>query len=263
MFGKLVPSGGGPPIPLLISKLVVGRQRTCEIPLCYPTVSARHCELELLNGFWFVRDLGSRNGIRVNGHACTTEWLLPSDMLAISGHRYTVLYSPPAGQPPPQRLCVPNQSSEPPVPSSPLRFPEAPPAPRILPEARPVPPENERPADQQVWEPEMSATTLGKLMPCGGGPPIPLLRPRLIVGRHSGCDIVLRWAMVSGRHCELTWVNGTWSVRDLGSRNGTRVDGIRCESERLLPGSILWIGGLCFQIAYAQQEVPLSPKEET
>src|SRR5439155_17701283 len=62
MLGKLAPCGGGPPIPLLKPKLLVGRQRFCDIPLNFPNVSSRHCELELIDGYWFVRDLGSSNG---------------------------------------------------------------------------------------------------------------------------------------------------------------------------------------------------------
>jgi pSer/pThr/pTyr-binding forkhead associated (FHA) protein len=71
MLGKLVPCGGGPPTPLLRPKLLVGRRSSCHIPLPFATVSARHCDLELLDGSWRVRDLGSSNGTRVNGLLCT------------------------------------------------------------------------------------------------------------------------------------------------------------------------------------------------
>jgi adenylate cyclase len=91
---------------------------------------------------------------------------------------------------------------------------------------------------------------LGKLVPCGGGPPLPLLQTRLLVGRDPACDILLYSPAVSGRHCVLEWVAGSWSVRDLGSKNGTRVDGVRCEEQRLPPGSILTVGGLRFQVVY-------------
>jgi adenylate cyclase len=41
----------------------------------------------------------------------------------------------------------------------------------------------------------------GELVPVGGGDNIPLLKPNLIVGRRESCDIVLRFANVSGQHC--------------------------------------------------------------
>jgi pSer/pThr/pTyr-binding forkhead associated (FHA) protein len=46
-----------------------------------------------------------------------------------------------------------------------------------------------------------------------------------IVGRHSGCDFLLDHPMVSRRHCRLTlWDDRVW-VEDLGSLNGTWLNG--------------------------------------
>ncbi len=94
MFGELNPCGGGDPIPLQKQRLVVGRQPSCDIMLRFPNVSSRHCELQLLNGYWHVRDLGSRNGIKVNGIRCESHWLMPGDVISVAKHRYEVNYSP-------------------------------------------------------------------------------------------------------------------------------------------------------------------------
>jgi adenylate cyclase len=102
MFGELNPCGGGDPIPLQKSRLVVGRQPSCDIILRFPNVSSRHCEFSLVNGYWHVRDLGSRNGIKVNGIRCDSHWLMPGDVLSVSKHRYEVNYSPEAEAPPPE-----------------------------------------------------------------------------------------------------------------------------------------------------------------
>jgi predicted component of type VI protein secretion system len=101
MFGELNPCGGGDPIPLQKQRLVVGRQPSCDIILRFPNVSSRHCEFQLLNGYWHVRDLGSRNGIKVNGLRCESHWLMPGDVLSVAKHRYEVNYSPEAEAPPP------------------------------------------------------------------------------------------------------------------------------------------------------------------
>ena len=101
MFGELNPCGGGDPIPLQKPRLVVGRQPSCDIILRFPNVSSRHCEFQLLNGYWHVRDLGSRNGIKVNGIRCDSHWLMPGDVLWVAKHRYEVNYSPEAEAPPP------------------------------------------------------------------------------------------------------------------------------------------------------------------
>ncbi len=101
MLGELNPCGGGDPIPLLKPRLIVGRQRSCDIALEFANVSSRHCELELINGYWYVRDLDSRNGIKVNGIRCDSHWLMPGDIISVSKHRYEVAYSPNGAPPPP------------------------------------------------------------------------------------------------------------------------------------------------------------------
>src|SRR5579883_2737007 len=65
--GEIVPTGGGDVIPLPRSPLVLGRRESCDICLDFPNISGRHCELFFQNGFWFIRDLNSKNGLKVNG----------------------------------------------------------------------------------------------------------------------------------------------------------------------------------------------------
>jgi predicted component of type VI protein secretion system len=105
MFGELVPVGGGDPIPLLKKKLLVGRREGCDITLRFSNVSAHHCQLSLEQGYWFVKDLKSRNGTKINGTRVTRKRMDPGDLLAVAKHRYTVNYSPvdlgAAGPPPP------------------------------------------------------------------------------------------------------------------------------------------------------------------
>lgn len=90
----------------------------------------------------------------------------------------------------------------------------------------------------------------GELLPLGGGDPIPLLKPDLIVGRREGADIVLRFPNVSGNHCELTLGEGYWSVKDLRSSNGTKVNGTRVSEQQLKPGDKLTIANHEYEIAF-------------
>ena len=53
------------------------------------------------------------------------------------------------------------------------------------------------------------------------------LRRRTLVGRHRRCDLQLGGASVSSEHAILRWTDRGWQVRDLGSRNGTWVRGLR------------------------------------
>src|SRR5205823_5030111 len=75
--------------------------------------------------------------------------------------------------------------------------------------------------------PHMAGQPLGELVPLGGGDTIPLVREVMTVGRRSTCDIHLNFPNVSGQHCEFSYKNGFWYVRDLGSQNGTKVGGER------------------------------------
>jgi len=104
MYGQLVPVGGGDPIPLLKKKLLVGRREGCDITLRFANVSAHHCQLSLEHGYWFIKDLKSRNGTKLNGTRIERKRVDPGDELSVAKHKYRVEYSPvdlgAAGPPP-------------------------------------------------------------------------------------------------------------------------------------------------------------------
>src|SRR5262249_31941401 len=83
---------------------------------------------------------------------------------------------------------------------------------------------------------------------------IPLIREVLTLGRRDSCDIPLRLPNVSGQHCELSFVDGCWWLRDLGSTNGTKVNGVRVAKKRLNAGDRLTIAKRTYTIEYAQPE---------
>lgn len=65
---------------------------------------------------------------------------------------------------------------------------------------------------------------MGVLEHEGSGRQIDLL-PRTLVGRGPACDLVLDEPGVSREHAVLSWEGSAWQLRDLGSSNGTRLDG--------------------------------------
>ncbi|MEX2176732.1 MAG: FHA domain-containing protein [Pirellulaceae bacterium] len=103
-YGELVPIGGGDPIPLLRPTLTVGRRESCDICLRFGNVSGQHCQLTLEGGYWFVQDMNSQNGVKVNGAHVMRKLLHPGDTLSMARHKYKIQYVPAdlgaTGQPP-------------------------------------------------------------------------------------------------------------------------------------------------------------------
>jgi hypothetical protein len=62
---------------------VLGRSRECEITIEDPNVSRRHAEVRLDNGTWSIVDLGSTNGIEVNGERVSEARLEPGDRILV------------------------------------------------------------------------------------------------------------------------------------------------------------------------------------
>jgi hypothetical protein len=72
-----------------------------------------------------------------------------------------------------------------------------------------------------------------------------ILRARHLVGRSRSMHTRLDWTSASAEHAVLAWSAGTWTVRDLGSRNGTTLDGRRLdagEQATLREGAVLTFG---------------------
>jgi hypothetical protein len=92
---------------------------------------------------------------------------------------------------------------------------------------------------------------LGILKPVGGGDEIPLMKPEIIIGRRRSCDICLDFNNISGRHCQLRLINSVWHVRDLGSTNGTSLNGNALANEHnILPDDELAIASHLFTLDY-------------
>jgi predicted component of type VI protein secretion system len=96
--GELSPLGGGDPIPLIREELTVGRRESCDVCMRFPNISGLHCQLNFRNGYWYVRDLNSTNGIKINGARVQEKVLHPRDELTIGKRKYTIDYEMPTGQ---------------------------------------------------------------------------------------------------------------------------------------------------------------------
>src|SRR5215212_1018446 len=88
MPARLVALDEGPDIPLDRTMVVVGRHPQCDARLDSLRVSRHHCCMTADNGEVVVRDLGSTNGIRINGQRVEMGRLRPGDELSIAHIRY-------------------------------------------------------------------------------------------------------------------------------------------------------------------------------
>ena len=72
----------------------------------------------------------------------------------------------------------------------------------------------------------------------------------VMIGRIAGAGVRLVDPTVSRRHCEIEEMEGVLVVRDLGSKNGTFINGCRITDAVLLPGHNLSMGKSSFHVCY-------------
>lgn len=240
MSAVLIPISGGAAIPLRKSRVYLGRAPGTDkkVP---PDADTALCLLEMADGWWYIEDLRTPGGIKVNSRGRKREKLVPNDEIELGKHRFRIEFEAPKhtfGRTPSGTFQVvkPKAAATPSVPPPHIAATTS--------VAAKTPP---KPAASVARKP---TGLLGRLVPLGGGEDHPLLRTKLIVGRSFECDVVIREKTVSGRHCELIFENSFWRVRDLGSRNGTRVGGRRCMEAWVQPNTRLTLGTEAFRIDY-------------
>jgi predicted component of type VI protein secretion system len=85
-MGRALLVGDGRRTVLSGARVVMGRSRECDVVIDDPNVSRRHAELRRQGDTWMVADLGSTNGVKVNGRRVEHAVLKPGDeiMLGLS-----------------------------------------------------------------------------------------------------------------------------------------------------------------------------------
>src|SRR4051794_2162544 len=93
-----------------------------------------------------------------------------------------------------------------------------------------------------------------QLIPLDGSPPIDVVKDLVVVGRKEDCDLRLEHKSVSKLHCVIVRTDGLLMLRDLGSTNGTRVNGTRVRRAALLPNDQLTIAHFKFRVFLGPDE---------
>src|SRR5262245_22103837 len=90
MPAQLLALNEGPSILLDKPILLLGRDLECDIRLDSRKISRRHCCIAQVGDHLLVRDLGSTNGVRINGARVVEGQLKVNDELMIGNYRYRV-----------------------------------------------------------------------------------------------------------------------------------------------------------------------------
>jgi len=105
---------------------------------------------------------------------------------------------------------------------------------------------------------------IAKLIPIDGSEQVILARDLTLVGRKKGlCDLILDSTSVSKLHCAIAKTDGLLFIRDLGSTNGTKVNGQRVTRGALLPGDELAFANVRYRVHLGPGESPVSSKVNT
>ncbi len=102
-----------------------------------------------------------------------------------------------------------------------------------------------------------------QLIPLDGGETIEVQKDLTLVGRKEECDLRLDHKSVSKLHCILVKTDGLLLLRDLGSTNGTRVNGQRIRRAALLPNDQIMIASFKFRVHFGPDPAPVLPDEHT
>ena len=200
-------------------------------------VSWRHAVLRLeeSTGGWVLEDSGSTNGTFVGTRRV--------ERVEISADCVVRLGNPDDG---PLLRCEPQHPAAPPKPK-----PKPEPEPEPEPKPRPQPREA-RPAPRVIASPGNAEEAGAAALPSVDLRPTARLRlpaQLMRIGRTPDNDVVLADLSVSKRHAELRKSpSGQFEIVDLGSRNGTFVNGKRVHSTPLTESDLISIGNATFRL---------------
>lgn len=227
---RLVELRTGRELPVPASGVAIGRDPACGVVLTGPGVSRRHAVIRPGPGGYTLIDQ-SANGTLVNGaRSGAAHPLAPGDVLRIGAEDFcfAVDGAAPAGPRAADAtevvaaLAHPASHPVPPHPRAPLPASSHP---------------RRRPGASRAYLEVTSGPQAGLVYD--------IERLVLSIGRGDHNDLCLADHSVSAAHATLLSKGNVWHVVDLGSANGTYVDGYRVAGERaLVPGCTLRVGNV-------------------
>jgi len=197
--------------------LSVGRDPGCDVVLDDPAAPRRVAELVFEEGGLWVVDSGSLWGISVGGEVVSRRRLWPGEEVEMGSFLIEL-----------RGTATTSAAVEPTLVGAPTSFEDA--RTVVLPGMRPRP---------------------SLILPDGDY--MELEDGTLVLGRSTGCDILLDSSAASKRHAEIRVQGGTVTLVDLGSTNGTRVNGELVHEHVLESGDSLELADVVLQIELPDQ----------
>jgi pSer/pThr/pTyr-binding forkhead associated (FHA) protein len=196
---------------------VIGRDASADVVVAQSDVSRKHAEIVPVANGYELRDR-STNGLLVNGARIEKSQLLArADVIRIGSEEFRFYADPLAAS-----------AAAPPM-AEPVSPPPELPAP-------PAPPRVERPESAAAVGRRPILAVL-EVSGAARGPIHELTAPVAHIGRGNHNDVVINEESVSDSHSMLQLRNDGWYVVDLGTTNGTFVNGTRVNGDRRLHGS--------------------------
>ncbi|MBI5494266.1 MAG: FHA domain-containing protein [Deltaproteobacteria bacterium] len=231
-FGTLVvvaPDGGEVRYSLDSPRVSIGRGADNDVVLLDIKVSRRHAVLQCSGAQLRLEDLGSSNGFKFNGNRVRDAVVRPGDEVIIGGT--TLRVSVGTGIVSQEDQTLMTQVGE-------------------------------------GFEASITDHSVPRIVVTREGRSVEykLNGPRLVIGRQPGVDVQVEHPKVSRQHAELTVHGGGVTLRDLGSRNGTLLNGAPVESAELHGGDMFEVGDarIVFKAGFTQDDlsvvIPLPPR---
>ncbi len=265
IYGYLIDQADGQRFPLNMWETSIGRSKHCDVVIGYETISRSHAVISRRIDGWYVYDLNSKSGILVNGQpAGERAQIKPGDLLTFGSmaFRFAVVNDPVirVGKKKKARITIPDDT---PLTAAALDVPPA---------AEPVTPKplfsyddahkpqlhfekkqqphfisESGPSKQSDRDVFSDFSRRAVLQNTKTRETYSLTGNRVSLGRSAGCDILLNSSAASRRHALLILYEDGWAVDDLGSSNGTFLNGSRVTKPQLLfPGDVIDFGGDTF-----------------
>ena len=100
-----------------------------------------------------------------------------------------------------------------------------------------------------------------RLIPLDGSPPIDVSKDMLVIGRADDADIRIDHKSISKRHSVLVKTGEMLLVRDLGSTNGTQVNGQRVRRANLVPEDVIAFANFRFRMKVGESQSEIVPPD--